>query len=488
MISSPPVHAQTISGIVTTSDKKKLLETISTPLSFASCSGSADITIDDSKVSQQIQGFGGSITDSAAKAMNDLKNANSDLYNKYLSNTFTNKGAALNYLRVPIGASDFSYKGGFDDTNGDTSFNSFNIDNAPSYLFSVLQDIMAVNQYAKIHIVPWSPPAWMKDSNSMNGGSLKDSMVDAYPTYLLKSVQAFKKKNLPVSAISIQNEPENSNTNYPTCVMSASQMATIGKSLRSLLDKNGLNDVKVVGYEHNWDNAASYPVTMVQDAQDAFDAVAFHCYGGNVNETSDFHSRFPNKVGGYPTLLYALLQTGIDLCLHRRCTKPSVRARQDQISGLTFSGTPVISHTSTGMMWIFASSDNGKATLPGSDSCGNGCRAITTVTTSSVTPNQEYYAMGHYARAFTAEEGGELGKRIDVQVNGGDSLNVVGYVVGSKVSVVVMNTGGTSTKTLSYGGKKAKFSFPTGLTTLWWSTSESDGTTSKRMMKMRGKR
>lgn len=44
-----------------------------------------------------------------------------------------------------------------DDTSGDTSFNSFNIDRAPSYLFSVLQDIKAINSNIKAHIVPWSP-------------------------------------------------------------------------------------------------------------------------------------------------------------------------------------------------------------------------------------------------------------------------------------------------------------------------------------------
>lgn len=44
-----------------------------------------------------------------------------------------------------------------DDTNGDTSFSSFNINRSPSYLFSVLKDIRAINQYVKVHIVPWSP-------------------------------------------------------------------------------------------------------------------------------------------------------------------------------------------------------------------------------------------------------------------------------------------------------------------------------------------
>lgn len=44
-----------------------------------------------------------------------------------------------------------------DDTSGDTSFSHFNINNIPSYVFSVLKDIQSTNSLIKIHILPWSP-------------------------------------------------------------------------------------------------------------------------------------------------------------------------------------------------------------------------------------------------------------------------------------------------------------------------------------------
>lgn len=82
--------------------------------------------------------------------------------------------AGLNYIRVPIGASDFSASGkaclsplilyisplavySLDDTSGDTSFSKFNINKTPSYVFSVLKDIQSTNNRIKIHLVPWSP-------------------------------------------------------------------------------------------------------------------------------------------------------------------------------------------------------------------------------------------------------------------------------------------------------------------------------------------
>ena len=45
----------------------------------------------------------------------------------------------------------------FDDVSGDNALNSFNINNAPSYLFSVLNDIRSINSLLRIHILPWSP-------------------------------------------------------------------------------------------------------------------------------------------------------------------------------------------------------------------------------------------------------------------------------------------------------------------------------------------
>jgi hypothetical protein len=86
--------------------------------------------------------------------------------------------AGLNYIRIPIGASDFSASRmsclrfrsfeilfdndvtlvySLDDVSGDTNFASFNINNIPSYVFSVLRDIQSKNNLLKIHLLPWSP-------------------------------------------------------------------------------------------------------------------------------------------------------------------------------------------------------------------------------------------------------------------------------------------------------------------------------------------
>ncbi|KAG6818641.1 hypothetical protein H0H93_003231, partial [Arthromyces matolae] len=205
-------------------DRSKLFTSLapSTPINFGTpgAIGQADIVVDDSTVYQSIAGFGGSLTDSSAKLLNNLKSTNAGNYNTLLNYMFGSadgaNAAGLNYIRVPIGASDFSDSAySYDDTSGDTSFSSFNANRAPSYLFSVLQDIKAINSNIKVHLLPWSP-----------------------------------------------NEPQNSNPTYPSATMSAAVEAQIAASLRTLLNNNGLSSVKIVGFEHNWDNAGSYPITL----------------------------------------------------------------------------------------------------------------------------------------------------------------------------------------------------------------------------------
>ena len=103
----------------------------------------------------------------------------------------------------------------------------------------------------------------------------------------------------------------------PSCVYNTSSEASVAVALRKLLDSNGFSEVKVVGYEHNWDNAESYAVQLVclwyafffyiylieflhvqlkeNGAEEAYAGVAFHCYAGNVSNQDIFHDAYPDK-------------------------------------------------------------------------------------------------------------------------------------------------------------------------------------------------
>lgn len=62
------------------------------------------------------------------------------------------------------------------------------------------------------------------------------------------------------------------------------------------MDNNGFSGVRIVGYDHNWSDAAGHPVQIMQDTADnVFAGVAFHCYEGTVDEQDTFHNKYPNK-------------------------------------------------------------------------------------------------------------------------------------------------------------------------------------------------
>ncbi|KJA25268.1 glycoside hydrolase family 30 protein [Hypholoma sublateritium FD-334 SS-4] len=418
-----PVLSQQIWDIwQTTWDRSKLFTSLapSSPINFVTpgAIGSADIVV------------------------NDGTNTNSANYWALLQSMFTTtdgaNAAGLNYIRVPLGASDFSANlYSLDDTSGDTSFSHFNINNIPSYVFSVLKDIQSTNNLIKIHILPWSPPAWMKDSGSMNGGSLQSQYVSVYATYLLKAVQGFQSKGFPIYSISIQNEPQNSNPTYPTCTMTSDVEGQIGTSLRSLLNANGFSAVNIIGYEHNWDDAGAYPVQLMNSYANAFTGVAFHCYAGSVSNQDLFHNAYPSK----------------------------------------------------GLMWNIAADGNGNPKLPGTNSCGGGgCRPMVTVNSDgSYSFNQEFYSMAQASKAVIPKDaGGPYGQRINVAVGGslGWALRVSAFVTARvsssdwlRYSIVVMNWDDSAsttwnpqpvTATIEFRGMQATYTFPVGVTTLWW--------------------
>ncbi|KAJ7441553.1 glycoside hydrolase family 30 protein [Mycena latifolia] len=115
-----PVAAQQIWDIwQTTWDRAKLFTSLapSTPINFVTpgTPATADIVVTETTVFQTINGFGGSLTDSSALILNNLKSTNWANYWSILGHMFSvadgADAAGFSYLRVPIGASDFSAKG-----------------------------------------------------------------------------------------------------------------------------------------------------------------------------------------------------------------------------------------------------------------------------------------------------------------------------------------------------------------------------------------
>ena len=180
------------------------------PLTFgASRTANLTITVDDTVKYQQIDGFGASITDSSAWLLSQkLAPAQRTTLLQQLFDT--KQGIGLTILRQPMGSSDFSLADfSYDDMppgDSDPELKHFTIDRDRQYILPVLRETLAVNPKLKIIASPWSPPGWMKTSDSMIGGTLLPSAFAPLARYFVRFVQSYEAAGVPIFAVTPRSE------------------------------------------------------------------------------------------------------------------------------------------------------------------------------------------------------------------------------------------------------------------------------------------
>lgn len=147
------------------------------------------VSINEAKLFQSYTGLGAALTDSSAYLLNRMKAVNQSNHHAVLTSLFTansgsQRNAGLQVVRVPISSSDFGLKPSWslDDTAGDTSLAHFTLAPLMEHVIPALKDILAINPNIIIILSPWSAPAWMKDSNDIGYGRLKDQYVGRSPS------------------------------------------------------------------------------------------------------------------------------------------------------------------------------------------------------------------------------------------------------------------------------------------------------------------
>ena len=269
-------------------------------LQFGSSQSTAlTIRVDASVQYQAIDGFGASLTDSSAWLID--KKLTREQRKELLETLFDpKKGIGLSILRQPMGASDFALTDySYDDVaagDKDLNLGKFSIEHDRAYIVPLLKEALALNPNLKIMGTPWSPPGWMKTSQSMIRGALRPDGYAAFANYFVKYIKAYADAGIPIYAITMQNEPVNLPGNYPGMDMTAVEQATfLRENLGPALRDAGLK-TKVFVFDHNWD-LIEYPVQVLNDSRAAVFAagIATHCYGGSPTAQMELHDRFPDK-------------------------------------------------------------------------------------------------------------------------------------------------------------------------------------------------
>ena len=258
----------------------------------------ATLIINPSHKFQRIDGFGASLTDSSAWLFyNSLSSTQRDNALKDLFDPID--GIGLSYLRQPMGASDFRLaEYTYDDMpkdQADFDLSEFSIKYEEAYIIPILQDILAISPDIKIMASPWSPPAWMKTSQQIGKGSLRDDCYNVYADYFVKFIHEYSVHGISIDAITLQNEPHFEPGAYGGMWMSEQNQIDLVKTLGPKFNAADI-DTKIIVWDHNWDNP-DFPVRVLNDpeAKAYIDGVAWHHYGGNVSAQTTVHNAHPDK-------------------------------------------------------------------------------------------------------------------------------------------------------------------------------------------------
>ena len=132
---------------------------------------------------QEIVGFGGAFTESAAYNYSLLSD---EQKKEFMENYFDPiNGIGYNFGRVHINSCDFSIDLYTYVQDGDTTLESFNIDRDRKYVIPFIKDAQKYTSKGLfLFASPWSPPAHMKDNeHPFEGGSLKEEYKSVWAHY-----------------------------------------------------------------------------------------------------------------------------------------------------------------------------------------------------------------------------------------------------------------------------------------------------------------
>ncbi|MEY9967121.1 glucosylceramidase [Streptacidiphilus sp. MAP12-16] len=363
------------------------------------------VVVDPTRTFQTMSGFGASITDSSASVLYTLP---SQARTEAMRSLFDPRtGDGLDYLRQPVGASDFVTTAAYtyDDVPAgqtDYALRHFTVAHDRNQILPLLRQAERLNPKLQILATPWSPPAWMKTGGSLIGGRLVDDprVYHAYAAYLVKFIQAYRANGVHVDAITVQNEPQNRTpSGYPGTDMPSWQEEKVIAELGPMLHDADLG-TKILAYDHNWtehpNDVAATPPDETADINDYPQQVlgssaakyvsgtAYHCYSGDPSAMTALHNQFPTKDIYFTECSGS--QSGVPANTFSDTLKWHTR---NLVIGATRNWAKSV------VNWNIALDPSGGPHVGG---C-TGCTGVLTVNSDgTVTRNAEYYTLGHLAR------------------------------------------------------------------------------------------
>ncbi len=261
------------------------------------------VFVDPAQEYQSFLGVGAALTDASAEIFYKLpKAAQTTLLQAYFDKK---TGIGYTLARTNINSCDFSSDSYSYVQDQDSSLGTFTIAHDKQYKIPFIREAMAAAG-GKLSLLasPWSPPAFMKTNHDvLHGGHLKPAYYASWANYYTKFIKAYAAENIPVWGISIQNEPM-ATQRWESCIYTADEERDFLKNnLGPTMAKEGLGEVKIIGWDHNRDLLYQRASSLLQDPNAAkyLWGIGFHWYetwsGGQpmYDNVKLVHEAFPDK-------------------------------------------------------------------------------------------------------------------------------------------------------------------------------------------------
>jgi glucosylceramidase len=402
------------------------------------------VFVDPTKTFQTYFGIGGALTDASAETFYKMPKAKQDEFMK----AYFDKESGIGYSvgRTNISSCDFSSDTYSYIQEGDKDLKTFNIDHDRKFKIPFIKTAMqAAGGKLNLFASPWSPPAFMKDNNDvLHGGKLKPEFYDSWSLYYTKFIKEYEKDGIPVWGISIQNEPM-ATQRWESCIYTGEEERDFLKNhLGPTMEKEGLKEKKIIGWDHNRDLLYQRASTLLNDPDAAkyLWGIGFHWYepwsGGDpmYDNLKLVHEAYPQT----------------NLFFTEGCKEKFDLAKVNDWSLGEKYGTNMIHDFNNGMVgftdWNILLDETG-----GPNHVGNFCFAPIhgNTKTGELIYTNEYYYIGHFSKFIQPGA-----KRIISSPSRSQFLSTSFINPDGSVVVIVMNQGNTTDFFLWINGKAAK--------------------------------
>ncbi len=285
----------------TARDNGHRLAPVSAPSTETKSVSTLSIRCDEAALFQEIEGFGGALTEASGYVLSKLPAASRA---KVLRSYYDpSEGIGYTLARTHINSCDFSLKSwSLAETPGDTELKHFSLDPMRQWTLPLIREAQAIAGKDRFRLVasPWSPPAWMKDNGSMlQGGRLLPQYRDTWARTFVRFVEALRdEEGVPVWALTVQNEPAAKQT-WESCLYSPEEERDfVAQHLGPTLEKAGLGSIHLLGLDHNRDILEERAKAMLGDPKAAkyLWGMALHWYvSEDFAASSRVKAAFPDK-------------------------------------------------------------------------------------------------------------------------------------------------------------------------------------------------